>query len=484
MPTDSAGLPQPRWNCGKKGTPHNGSSIATCGKIIANIVSACSPLNPARTLFGILQKDSKVLFEITEDFVQKTTMLQLVSFFEMEMTSLGPFKKMVVEHHSAILNLPNEVAIGQNSDHRNMARFKSMHDRNFRPVLFRLEKFRRDISKRDALLMHGSLGPQSPRLEGGSGKTQTVIQFAFRNRSKYGSGVIFLNASSHDTLIADFSHLFDVLELEGISNKVHAIKKWLSVEEHSDWLLNFDNVDDLGSVRISNYIPTTSWGHVIITSRDPAVIGSIGKEGCLLERLQANEAVDVLVAKAGLENCSTEDYQQAEAIVEMLGCLPLAVDQGGAYIRSRQKSLKDYRRLYEEQQHEILKYKPRLGEYEKTVLTAWEVNFEQVERDSKEASDLLLLFCFLEASRIPETMLYQGTSPRRRWNDQGEITEVSPTNAGVDGGLIELIRNEIKFDAAVDKLLSFSLIQRNNDLNGSRIFSLHPLVQYSASQRV
>jgi hypothetical protein len=51
----------------------------------------------------------------------------------------------IVEHHSAILNVPNEVTIGQHSDHREMARFISMRDRNFRPVLARLEKFREDI---------------------------------------------------------------------------------------------------------------------------------------------------------------------------------------------------------------------------------------------------------------------------------------------------------------------------------------------------
>lgn len=52
-------------------------------------------MNPARTILGVLQKDSEVLFEIMEDFVGKTAKLQLVSFFEMKMTSFGIFKRMV-----------------------------------------------------------------------------------------------------------------------------------------------------------------------------------------------------------------------------------------------------------------------------------------------------------------------------------------------------------------------------------------------------
>ena len=44
--------------------------------------------------------------------------------------------------------LPNEVRIGQNSDHREIARFLSLQDRNFRPLLKRLEIFKDDILRK------------------------------------------------------------------------------------------------------------------------------------------------------------------------------------------------------------------------------------------------------------------------------------------------------------------------------------------------
>lgn len=59
-------------------------------------MTACSPLNPAKRIIGALQKDSKVLLEITEDFVPRIASLQLVSFFEMKMTNLGFYKTMVL----------------------------------------------------------------------------------------------------------------------------------------------------------------------------------------------------------------------------------------------------------------------------------------------------------------------------------------------------------------------------------------------------
>jgi hypothetical protein len=54
-----------------------------------------------------------------------------------------------VEHRSAILNLPNEVPIGQNADHRDIARFESPTDRNYRPVASRLQKFHDDIANKE-----------------------------------------------------------------------------------------------------------------------------------------------------------------------------------------------------------------------------------------------------------------------------------------------------------------------------------------------
>lgn len=86
-------------------TPHGGSPLANIGKIVANIVSACSWMNPAKRLLGTLQKDSEALFEISQDFVHKAQKLHLVSFYEMEMTNLMLFRRMVSTDHRPGLQL-------------------------------------------------------------------------------------------------------------------------------------------------------------------------------------------------------------------------------------------------------------------------------------------------------------------------------------------------------------------------------------------
>ena len=60
-----------------------------------------------------------------------------------------------MEQRSAILNVPNEVQIGQFADHKEIARFSSVNDRNYRPVITRLLKFKQDIYKKLVLLTGG-----------------------------------------------------------------------------------------------------------------------------------------------------------------------------------------------------------------------------------------------------------------------------------------------------------------------------------------
>lgn len=76
-------------------TPHNGSSIAACGSVLANMAQRISPLNPPRAILEALKKDSKVLSEITDDFVPRASSLHIVSFYEMRMTRIGLWNTMV-----------------------------------------------------------------------------------------------------------------------------------------------------------------------------------------------------------------------------------------------------------------------------------------------------------------------------------------------------------------------------------------------------
>lgn len=252
-----------------------------------------------------------------------------------------------------------------------------------------------------------------------------------------------------------------------------------------NYLLIFDNADDLESVQMPNYVPKTSWGHIIFTSRDQGIIGTLAKTGALLDQLALDEAILALLQKANVLSPSPEEFGHAQDIVKQFACLPLAIDQAGAYIKARHKSLAAFQRLCSQRQSDILKYKPRLAGYDQTVFTTWEMNFEQVESMSEDARKLILLFCYLDAAKIPEAMLDRACSLQKRWSHGGEVTEEGPSASGVDEDLIQTVKDELRFDDAIEMLKSFSLIYVNEDEHtGLRNFSIHPLVQYCASQRV
>ena len=74
----------------------------------------------------------------------------------------------VVDRRSSVVGAPNEFIIGQNCNHRDIARFRSMNDRNFRPVVSRLQKFKRDLENGENLPSLSEISVQVSALNGGS----------------------------------------------------------------------------------------------------------------------------------------------------------------------------------------------------------------------------------------------------------------------------------------------------------------------------
>lgn len=319
-------------------------------------------------------------------------------------------------------------------------------------------------------------------LQGGCGKTQAALRYAFHARFRYKSGVVFFDASSTSTLIADFHRVHDFLNLGSVSNKIESLKQWFSNQKNQDWLMIFDNADDLTSVPLKKYFPASSWGHIIITGRDQSMIGQLAHVGEPLKPLDEANAMSVLFAKTAAPS-SPANIKEAKAIVNLLGCLPLAIDQAGAFIRRRGKSFPDYRRLLESKMHKVLSATPAMQDYEKSVVSVWELNFQQLEQDSRQAWQLLLLLAHLETKGIPERLLVKGTAPKKIWGADGEVTDLLPEDAGIDEELIELLQDEMLLDDAVEHLTAFSLVQRNTT-GGRTALSVHTLVQHCVVHRI
>ncbi len=108
---------------------------------------------------------------------------------------------------------------------------------------------------------------------GGVGKTQIAIEYAYRYANEY-QYVFWVRADTTDTLTTDFLTLANRLQLPERDARdqaitVEAVKHWL--EEHSGWLLLFDNADDISLV--DPFLPTRVRGHLLITTRTHPIGG-------------------------------------------------------------------------------------------------------------------------------------------------------------------------------------------------------------------
>ncbi|KAI1482662.1 hypothetical protein F4774DRAFT_370522 [Daldinia eschscholtzii] len=109
------------------GTPNRGSAAARWAKALAsvlNIVSFNSDMNS--TLLQNLEKQSNVLSNISESFLDRCEGLKIVSFYETR--QLSGTGIMILPKKSALLFKSNETPIPLNTDHRSLCRFSTTEE--------------------------------------------------------------------------------------------------------------------------------------------------------------------------------------------------------------------------------------------------------------------------------------------------------------------------------------------------------------------
>jgi hypothetical protein len=189
---------------------------------------------------------------------------------------------------------------------------------------------------------------------GGIGKTQSAVEYAYRYYSDYPEAILWVRSESHETLISDFVAIASALDLpekdEQDQNRVvDAVKRWL--KDHADWLLVFDNVDDLALIK--NFMPSARRGHILLTTRIQA-LGGVA-QGVEMEKMEPEEGALLLLRRANiiapeafLEAAPEADRALAMNISQVMDGLPLALDQAGAYIEETRCNLSDYLDFYQQ----------------------------------------------------------------------------------------------------------------------------------------
>ncbi|CCX13697.1 Similar to Putative phosphatidate cytidylyltransferase; acc. no. Q9P381 [Pyronema omphalodes CBS 100304] len=257
------------------------------------------------------------------------------------------------------------------------------------------------------------------------------------------------------------------------------VKRWLESPESGDWVLVLDNSDDKFHffpepgpgysndrlnedhqiLALASFIPQGRKGIVAITTRDGEVANLLADAHTISkEKMHPPEA----------ELLFRNNYPKGEmkivpgdsellSLLDELQYLPLAIKQAASFLQmSNLKTLSQY--LHEFRSTKKLLSKPsnnpwRYSNSHETVFTTFHISFQQIQKQSSLAGALIQVLACIDRQEIPHQML---------------IDLIESYEDDSDG--VELL-----LDDALEKLISFSLIQYMS--NGS--YDIHALVHLS-----
>ncbi|WP_043621619.1 FxSxx-COOH system tetratricopeptide repeat protein [Nonomuraea candida] len=284
---------------------------------------------------------------------------------------------------------------------------------------------------------------------GGVGKTQMAIEFAYRFRDSY-DVVWWIPADQPGLVRATLAQLAPKLGVPdattaGIEDAANGVLEALRRGEPYDrWLLIFDNADEPED--FSELIPPGP-GDVLVTSRNH-------RWASVYETIP----VDVFTRKESKEflakRVPSVTDKEADQLAEVLGDLPLALEQAAALQVETGMSARDYLALFEQGASTLLKEgKPR--EYPWSMTRAWELSVTKLKEHLPGAMELLRCCAFFGPEPIPRDVF-------------------RPVKGPVRPELAELLKTPIRLSRAIATLARYALVRIDLD---DRTLQVHRLIQ-------
>ena len=243
------------------------------------------------------------------------------------------------------------------------------------------------------------------------------------------------------------------------------------------FLIVLDNMDHAKDfTQIMQLMPENKMCMVLITSRhrDVQQLGT-----CIeIKAMEQAEAVELLLTKCNIAS-DLQHRAHAESIVEILAHLPLAIDQAGAYISSRNLPLEQFIDHFNIRKEVIMNHIPSGWSYQKAhdgqqrvsdlcVFTTWELSLDELGSsvDAEPFIDLLTFAAFVDPSQLLAKML------------RTQVEE----NIAAELGCRDLYTSEGKWDPwkyqdTIVQLYSVSLVSEIDMSSAEIRFVIHPLAK-------
>ena len=237
---------------------------------------------------------------------------------------------------------------------------------------------------------------------GGIGKTYLALKIVNDLQHNYHC-IVWFNAASVETIKEQFLEFAKEkrLVLDETTDKIEQIRTWFNTQTHT--LLVFDNAENYS--KLKQFLPNT--GHIVITS-----INAIGwPRGVRVEPMETKDAVNLL--KQEMANSNPASEEEVYLVENLLGNLPLAIAQAGAYINATGSTVADYIRYYKDAQARLLAdgtlHETR-GEHDPVYIT-FELSIDKIADDVGYARELINYCAYLGSyQRIPCGLIAQVTT--------------------------------------------------------------------------
>ena len=225
---------------------------------------------------------------------------------------------------------------------------------------------------------------------GGVGKTQLGIEYAHQYASGYELGW-WIPAEQPELIPNHLARLGAAMGLRTDGDLVTVAEQVISVlRGRAPWLLVFDNAGD--PERLRRYLPGPG-GHVLITTRR----GGFAGLSTVLDVDVLDRAESVALLHRRIPPLTEE---QGEVFAGLLGDLPLALEQGAAYLDTTGLPVTDYLTLLQQRGGDMLGKGTVIG-YQHTLTTVWALALDRVSERRPAARELLGLCAYLAPEAIP-----------------------------------------------------------------------------------
>lgn len=344
---------------------------------------------------------------------------------------------------------------------------------------------------------------------GGIGKTQICLKFSedmsdrlvnvrslFLHASQSlfrFSHIFWVDASSADTISQCLKGICSLPAAQSsglVNGSSESALAWMGSLQN-EFLMVLDNADTLTSEDLEKFFPPGNGVNILITTRNPALSCLTVVENSLgVNDMAEEDAISLLLRSSALDTTDTSLRNIAKGIVSDLCCLPLAVDQAGAFIRSGAYNLAEYHNLYKKQSQKLLSSLMFKGasQYNKTVYGTWELSINQLKSKARlnefdvHAAQIALLilniFAFYHYQRISEDIFKNAAENSNKRDIEVEKGHGLPLAISLlDHRLLHLDDmgewDSFGFKQGIQILLTLSLIMRGPSVG---VYSVHPLV--------